>query len=106
MGIGEAAATSLAMIVHELATNSLKYGSLSSDEGTLDVSTVVDAGEFKLMWTERGGPRVEAPPAAEGFGSKLVRRSVSRQLGGTISYDWSPEGLIATVTLDRAKLSK
>ena len=105
MGIGEAAATSLAMIVHELATNSLKYGSLSSDEGTLDVSTQVEGGEFKLMWIERGGPPVKAPPEAEGFGSKLVRRSVSRQLGGSISYDWSPEGLIATVTLNRAKLS-
>jgi two-component sensor histidine kinase len=104
IGIGEAAATGLAMIVHELATNSLKYGSLSSDEGTLDVSTQFEGGEFKLIWVERGGPPVKGPPHVEGFGSKLVRRSVSRQLGGDISYDWSPGGLIVTVTLNRAKL--
>ncbi|HEX8414434.1 MAG TPA: HWE histidine kinase domain-containing protein [Sphingomicrobium sp.] len=106
MGVGEAAATSLAMVVHELATNSLKYGALSADAGTLDVSTQLNRGEFKLIWMERGGPPVEAPPEAEGFGSKLVRRSVSRQLGGTINHDWSPEGLIVTVQLDRAKLSR
>ncbi len=105
MGVGEAAATSLAMVVHELATNSLKYGALSSDVGTLDVSTRSSGDEISLIWMERGGPAVEAPPEAEGFGSKLVRRSVSRQLGGTIQHDWSKEGLVATIQLNRAKLS-
>ena len=105
MGVGEAAATSLAMVVHELATNSLKYGSLSSDTGTLDVSTRSSGDVICLIWMERGGPAVEAPPEAEGFGSKLVQRSVSRQLGGSISHDWLPEGLVVTVELSRAKLS-
>ncbi len=105
MGVGEAAATSLAMVVHELATNSLKYGSLSSEAGTLDVSTRADGDEFSLIWMERGGPAVEAPPEAEGFGSKLVQRSVSRQLGGTIDHNWSAEGLVVTVQLNRARLS-
>ena len=105
MGVGEAAATSLAMVMHELATNSVKYGSLSSESGTLDVSTRSKGDEISLIWMERGGPAVEAPPQAEGFGSKLVKRSVSRQLGGTISYDWSAEGLVVTVQLNRARLS-
>ena len=105
MGVGEAAATGLAMVVHELATNSLKYGSLSSDAGTLDVSTQSDGDQISLIWMERGGPAVEAPPEAEGFGSKLVQRSVSRQLGGTIDHDWSQEGLVVTVQLNRARLS-
>ena len=107
MGVGETAATSLAMVVHELATNSVKYGSLSSEAGTLDVSTRTNGDQISLVWTERGGPPVTTPPPqANGFGSKLVQRSVSRQLGGSISHDWSAGGLIVTVQLDRAKLSK
>ena len=106
MGVGEAAATSLALVVHELATNSLKYGALSSDVGTLDVSTQTSGDTISLIWMERGGPVVEAPPEAVGFGSKLVQRSLSSQLGGAIERDWSPEGLVATIQLDRAKLSR
>jgi two-component sensor histidine kinase len=104
MGVGEAAATSLAMIVHELATNSLKYGALSSDEGTLDVTTQADGEQISLIWMERGGPVVEAPPEAEGFGSKLVRHSIYKQLGGSIEHEWSKEGLVVTIQLKRGKL--
>jgi two-component sensor histidine kinase len=53
---------------------------------------------------ERGGPVVEAPPEAEGFGSKLVRHSIYKQLGGSIEHDWSEEGLVVTIQLKRAKL--
>ena len=106
MGVGESAATSLAMVVHELATNSLKYGALSSDSGTLDVSTRSSGDELTLVWTERGGPPVEAPTHPQGFGSKLVERSVTRQLGGSIDHDWAEGGLIVSVRLDRARLSK
>lgn len=106
MGVGEAAATSLAMVVHELATNSLKHGSLSSDTGTLDVSTRSSGDDISLIWMERGGPPVKAPPKAEGFGSKLMRHTVYRQLRGTIEHDWSEGGLVATVHLNRAKLNR
>lgn len=106
MGVGEAAATSLAMIVHELATNSLKYGALSSDTGTLDVSTQLNGDQICLIWMERGGPAVEAPPTAEGFGSKLVRHSIYRQLGGKIQHDWLEAGLVVTLELNRSKLSE
>ncbi|HEX8443673.1 MAG TPA: HWE histidine kinase domain-containing protein [Allosphingosinicella sp.] len=105
MGVGEATATSLALVIHELATNSLKYGALSSGTGTLDVTTETTDTELALIWMERGGPPVEAPPAPNGFGSKLVHRSVSKQLGGAIEYDWSVDGLIATLRLDRERLA-
>ena len=105
MGVGEAAATSLALVVHELATNSLKYGSLSSPTGTLDVSSRSDGDKISLAWVERGGPLVKAPSGFGGFGSKLVERSVSRQLGGTIEHEWSEDGVIVTLQLDRAKLT-
>jgi two-component sensor histidine kinase len=106
MGVGEGAATSLAMVVHELATNSLKYGALSSEAGTLDVSSQADGDTIGITWVERGGPAVEAPSGAGGFGSKLIERSVGRQLGGTIEHEWSKEGVIVTLRLDRAKLSR
>ena len=106
MGVGEGAATSLAMVVHELATNSLKYGALSSESGTLDVSTRSEGEEISLIWMERGGPAVDAPPEADGFGSKLVQRSVQRQLGGTIEHEWLEGGLVVTVRLNRARLSR
>lgn len=105
MGVGETAATGLALVIHELATNSLKYGALSSDTGTLDVSTSNPGeAELELVWIERGGPLLENRPNPEGFGSKLVHRTISMQLGGTIGYEWRPEGLVVTLKLDREKL--
>jgi two-component sensor histidine kinase len=105
MGVGEKAATSLALVIHELATNSVKYGALSAHSGTLDVSSASEGETIKLIWLERGGPPVESPKSAEGFGSKLVARSVSSQLGGTISHDWTPDGLIVTLRVNRQRLA-
>lgn len=106
MGIGEGAATGLALVVHELATNSMKYGALSAAEGTLDLSSSTDGEHLVLTWLERGGPTVSKPDAAEGFGSQLVRRSVSGQLGGSIRYEWSEGGLIVTLRMGRDRLSR
>lgn len=86
-------------------TNSLKYGAFSSGKGTLDITTASRGAQLELTWMERGGPVVHTPPAASGFGSKLVHRSVSKQLGGKIDYNWLPEGLIVTLLLDRDKLA-
>jgi two-component sensor histidine kinase len=105
MGVGEAAATGLALIIHELATNSLKYGALSMATGTLDVTSKADGEKIVLTWLERGGPPVTPPDGDEGYGSKLVQRSVRAQLGGTIDYEWSAEGLIATICMERSRLS-
>ncbi len=106
MGVGEASATTLAMIVHELATNSLKYGALSSDTGTLDVSSSTghDSEDVIVVWTERGGPAITEPTGPGGFGSKLINRAMSAQLGGTISCDWSPDGVIVTLRMKRKRL--
>jgi two-component sensor histidine kinase len=105
MGVGEAAATALALIIHELATNSLKYGALSVDTGILDLSGSTEGDDLTLVWTERGGPHVEPPDGAEGYGSKLVRRSIAGQLGGAITYDWSDKGVIISLTLKTARLA-
>jgi two-component sensor histidine kinase len=105
MGVGEKAAMTLALVIHELATNSMKYGSLSVTEGTLDVSCVEQELEVVVTWTERGGPPVRAPTGPSGFGSKLVHTSVSGQLAGNLTYDWAEDGLIVTLSLNREQLA-
>ncbi len=104
MGVGEKAATALAMVIHELATNSVKYGSLSAETGFLDVSSKMDGDDILLTWTETGGPPITDARALEGFGSKLIARTVSGQLGGELSYDWQKSGLIVTVRMRRDRL--
>lgn len=105
MDIGEAAATTLALVVHELATNSLKYGALSAPAGTLDLRCAAPEEQVMLAWTERGGPPVVQPPGPVGYGSELIRRSVARHLGGGIDYDWSAEGLIVRLRMRRDRLA-
>jgi two-component sensor histidine kinase len=105
MGVGERAATALALVLHELATNSMKYGALSEQAGTLDVSSTTEGDKICLTWLERGGPPVEPKAETTGFGTKLVDRSVSGQLGGSIHHDWSEGGLIVTLRIDRARLA-
>lgn len=105
MKVGEASSTTLALVIHELATNSAKYGALSAASGTLDVSCNAHGDEIVIMWTERGGPPVVAPVAPQGFGSTLVHRSMAAQLGGTIVFDWADEGLVATLRMSKDRLA-
>lgn len=105
MGIGERATTALAMVVHELATNSVKYGSLSSETGFLDVTSKIDDDYISLIWAETGGPLVTEVPTLKGFGSKLTARSVSGQLGGELVYDWQSSGLVVTVRMRTERLA-
>ncbi|TGQ77130.1 MULTISPECIES: sensor histidine kinase [unclassified Mesorhizobium] len=105
MGVGEQSAMTLALVIHELATNSLKYGALSVRSGMLDVSGTSSDNEVCIVWTERGGPFV-ASSGREGYGSQLLNRSVTGQLGGSIVTDWSNEGIIVTVRMNAEKLSQ
>lgn len=104
MGVGENAATALALIIHELATNSVKYGALSAATGLLDVSCIANESEVTVVWTERGGPPAVAPAAPSGFGSKLVARTISSKFGGSLDYKWSPEGLIVNLRMQTTRL--
>jgi two-component sensor histidine kinase len=106
MGVGEQAATTLALVVHELATNSLKYGALSSPTGTLDISSAAHENEVLVAWTERGGPPVTSPIGEDGYGSKLLNRSMTTQLGGSISCDWSPDGVIVKLHMSKDRLTR
>lgn len=105
MGVGQSSATALALVIHELATNSVKYGALSAHAGTLDITTEADGEDVVLRWLERGGPRVDSPDGLGGFGSKLVQRSVAGQLAGEIDYEWDEGGLIVILRMKRSRLA-
>ena len=105
MNVGETSSTALALVIHELATNSAKYGALSLASGTVDVSCNANDDEVVVTWTERGGPPIAAPATLEGFGSKLIHRSMSTQLGGAIAFDWSEEGVVVTLRMSKDRLA-
>jgi PAS domain S-box-containing protein len=87
----------LSLVLHELATNAVKYGALSNDRGTLSIKWLPDRGDGKsgtLRWSEAGGPHVLAP-SRKGFGSRLVERA----LGGEVSFEFRPAGLVLSAEL-------
>lgn len=90
------AAQTFAMLLHELATNAVKYGALSAPDGKVSVQWSVEAGEkhaqFRFRWLERGGPAV-TPPGREGFGSVLIDKVVAHDFGARAKTDFAPEGL-------------
>ncbi|WP_082646258.1 HWE histidine kinase domain-containing protein [Bradyrhizobium valentinum] len=88
-----ATAQTVALALHELVTNSAKYGALSALSGRLSVSWENPAGVLKIIWVETGGPPVEKP-VSRGFGTRSVIASIESQLGGHAEFDWRPEGLV------------
>ena len=105
MAVSETAATTLSLVIHELATNSLKYGALSAPEGVLDVSCASSSDEISLVWTEHGGPPVKEPAVETGYGTKLVERAIANQLGGSMVRSWGQEGVVVTLRLEKARLA-
>lgn len=105
MGVGENTATTLAMVIHELATNSVKHGCLSCEAGALDISSDADDTDLIIVWAETGGPRIGQPPEMQGFGSRLIARSVASQFRGALDYDWLPTGLVATLRMRKDRLA-
>ena len=103
--IGVKAATSLALILHELATNAAKYGALSQSEGSIAITLARLGDRIGLTWQERGGPEVAGPPERRGFGTILAERGAITQLGGSIAQDWAPEGLTLRLEVPLARLA-
>jgi PAS domain S-box-containing protein len=91
--IGGKALTSLALLLHEFATNAAKHGALSTPSGRVNVSWTTARHALELTWEEHGGPSLFHEPAREGFGSALARAAVTGFLGGQLARDWTPEGL-------------
>ncbi|MCJ2036770.1 PAS domain S-box protein [Methylobacterium sp. J-068] len=98
--IGAKPALSLALMLHELATNAAKYGALSQDHGHVAIRWEVrpEAGEPHLAfsWAEIGGPPV-TKPAHKGFGSRFIERGLAGQVGGTIALAFPPDGVTCAI---------
>lgn len=105
IAVGKTAATALALIFHELATNAVKYGSLSLPEGQVDLTLESQGARYRILWRESGGPEIPASPQRRGFGSTMVDRAARSQLGAVISHDWNPSGLSVIVDAAAAKLA-
>ena len=91
--------STLALVVHELVTNSVKYGSLSVPNGEAIVEwSVRENGDLDLCWRERNGPEVR-PPNRKGFGTTIMEHSVPYDLGGTADVDYARNGLRATFVI-------
>ena len=93
-----ATAQTIALALHELATNAAKYGALSDELGRVDLSWRTEPGKLELIWVESGGPKI-TPPTRRGYGSRAIVAGIERQLGGIVDFDWQAGGLCCTLSL-------
>lgn len=91
-------AISLGIVLNELATNALKYGALSTPAGKVSVNWFVEDNHLIVEWRESGGPAVQAA-AVESFGSRMLRRVVEGQLGGTITRQLRRDGVFCSLDI-------
>lgn len=104
------AVQNLGLALHELATNSIKYGALSVSEGHVRIAwqdVQEDVGEpmIRLSWTESNGPLVETP-SRTGFGTTVIKTHAAAAFSGTVQIDFLPEGLVWILTAPRSALGK
>jgi PAS domain S-box-containing protein len=104
IALGPQTVTTFALIIHELATNSAKYGSLSVEQGTLHITWSRDDDALILKWQETGGPAITGPPNSQGFGAVLSNHSVRVQLGGVLKHVWNRTGLSVDLSVPLERL--
>ncbi len=100
-----AAAQTIAIALHELATNAAKHGALSTMFGRVRVRWELVDGRLLLHWTEMGGPPVQHP-TERGFGTKVITASIESQLDGEALFDWREEGLRCTLSIPMGERAK
>ena len=103
--MGQGAATTLALILHEQATNAMKYGALSDEDGSVQVHCASSGGLFEIVWEERGGPPAADAPLETGFGTKMVSSGIA-SLDGTIASEWSAQGLRIALSIPLPSLTR
>ena len=94
----------MALVLHELTTNAVKYGCLSTVDGALSLDWEIRDNLLKINWSERGVSDCK-PPVKTGFGTTLAKTTIERQFGGSIAYDWRPGGLSVAITTPIATVS-
>jgi PAS domain S-box-containing protein len=97
-----AVAQTLALALHELATNAAKYGALSTEHGHIQLSWQIVGATLVLAWRETGGPP-SAPPQRMGLGLQMIISGAKSQIGGQANFDWQPAGLVCTLALPCAE---
>jgi two-component sensor histidine kinase len=105
--LGAKPAVSLALALHELATNAVKYGALSDDSGRVEILWEEkfdgDASRFHFLWQEIDGPAV-SPPVSQGFGSQLIKRVLTADFGSDVEVRYEPSGLICRLSAPMAEI--
>ena len=91
-------AQTLALALHELATNAAKYGALSSEAGKMKLVWELKEGNLLLQWNETAGPPIRQPSTL-GLGTRIIQASIEGQLGGQARFDWRPEGLQCVISV-------
>ena len=105
MEVSPGAVLPLAMVLNELCTNAVKYGALSNPTGRVEITATADDAQrqFRLKWTESGGPPVRAP-SHRSFGSRLIEHSFVNQLQGRANLDFAASGVVCTLDIPLASL--
>jgi len=95
-------ALALGIAFNELATNALKYGAFSREDGSIRIEWTVEPSptgrRLLLIWTEKDGPAVVAP-LRKGFGSHVLERGLAHELDGTVKVDYRTEGVVCTMNI-------
>jgi PAS domain S-box-containing protein len=103
--INDSAVTSIALLLHELATNAAKYGALSASAGVVHIDCSNKEDWLVMTWEERGGPAIKGTPNREGFGGSLARKIVANQFSGRLSNEWNASGLTIGIEIPLAHLN-
>jgi len=96
-------AQTIAMALHELATNAVKYGALSIASGRLRVEWSRGETHLVIRWSESDGPPVK-PPQRQGFGTRVVDK-VIQELEGKLRFEWNPDGIACEITIPAGQLA-
>ncbi|MBL0965333.1 MAG: PAS domain-containing protein [Blastomonas sp.] len=104
--IDDRSATPIALVFHELATNSAKYGALSSMSGSVRIEVAQLDDSVSIHWIEADGPEISGPPSETGFGTRLVQLAITQQLAGEIERDWRATGLRVDMRVAASRLKR
>jgi PAS domain S-box-containing protein len=90
-------ALAIAMALHELASNAVKYGALGIASGRVTLHWTFAENSVHMTWCERGGPKVD-PPTRRGFGTRLIEQGLARELNGSVRLDYQPSGVVCIIS--------
>jgi two-component system CheB/CheR fusion protein len=104
--LNDSAIASVALLLHELATNATKYGALSATAGVVHIDCSSKEDWLVMTWEERGGPPINGTPNREGFGGSLARKIVANQFSGRLINEWNASGLTTRIEIPLAQLNR